>query len=392
MTQTTPRPSTTADTQLDRNARREHLRSKGWTPRPTLHGADYTSDAVYAEERERVWFDGWICIGRDEEIPKPGDFLVRDIVGESVIVTRNQAGELRAFYNVCAHRGTKLLDETGSACGHVSKAFKCPYHAWSYDLDGQLVGTPNVHEDEQFDRESYPLYGDRRRVIRRVHLRQPLGRAGAAGPGPDRGDGEHHQLRPLQARRAAHRRAAALRGGRELEDRRRELQRVPALPDGPSGARLDRAAVPLRRGVGRGDPGRRQLDDRRRDELHQVRPVRAAAAPRARARRLPHVLRHVPVPEPAAEPASGLRDVLPAPAAGAGAHHGHLGVPVPARDHRVGDVQAGAGRGAVGPHLQAGLDRSASEPRPASGHGPTRPASTRARTASCSTSTSATAR
>jgi phenylpropionate dioxygenase-like ring-hydroxylating dioxygenase large terminal subunit len=158
MTQTTPRPTTTDETQLDRNARRDHLRSKDWTPRPTLHGADYTSEHVYAEERERVWFDGWVCIGRDEEFPKPGDFLVRDIAGESVIVTRNPAGEPRAFYNVCAHRGTKLLDETGELCGHVGKAFKCPYHAWSFDLDGRLIGTPNVHEDESFEREAYPLH------------------------------------------------------------------------------------------------------------------------------------------------------------------------------------------------------------------------------------------
>ena len=123
MTQTTPRPDAAG---LDRNARREHLRSRGWTPQPTLTGADYTSDAVYAEERERVWFDSWVCIGRDEEIPDPGDFLVREIAGESVIVTRNPAGEPRAFYNVCAHRGTKLLDETGELCGHVGKALQVP--------------------------------------------------------------------------------------------------------------------------------------------------------------------------------------------------------------------------------------------------------------------------
>ena len=130
-----------------------------WTPRPTLSGADYTSDAVYAEERERVWFDRWVCLGRAEEIAEPGDYLVRDLAGESVIVTRNRDGELRAFYNVCAHRGTKLLDETGEgACGHVSKAFKCPYHAWAFDLDGALIGTPNVGEDEAFAREDFPLH------------------------------------------------------------------------------------------------------------------------------------------------------------------------------------------------------------------------------------------
>ena len=127
-----------------------------WLPRPTLSGADYTSGAIYDEERERVWYSAWICVGRSEEIAAPGDYLVRDVAGESIFVVRNRVGQVRAFYNVCAHRGTKLLDDE-PACGHVGKAFKCPYHAWSYDLDGQLLGTPNVHEDELFERSDYPL-------------------------------------------------------------------------------------------------------------------------------------------------------------------------------------------------------------------------------------------
>ena len=130
-----------------------------WRARPTLSGTDYSTESTYADERERIWFGGWICIGRAEEIPEPGDYLVRDLAGESIVVTRNRAGEIRGFYNVCAHRGTKLLDETGAgACGHVSKVIKCPYHAWSYDLDGRLVGTPNVDEDEGFQRGDYPLH------------------------------------------------------------------------------------------------------------------------------------------------------------------------------------------------------------------------------------------
>jgi glycine betaine catabolism A len=131
-----------------------------WQARPTLSGVDYTSDATYAAERERIWFDRWICIGRAEEVANPGDYIVRDLAGESIIVSRNLDGRVRAFYNVCAHRGTKLLDETEPGlCGHVGKAFKCPYHAWAFDLDGRLIGTPNVSEDEGFDRSAYPLHG-----------------------------------------------------------------------------------------------------------------------------------------------------------------------------------------------------------------------------------------
>jgi Rieske 2Fe-2S family protein len=129
----------------------------GWKPKPTLTGADYTSHAVYDEERERIFFGGWLCVGRSEEIATPGEYLIRDLAGESVFVVRNRAGEPRAFYNVCAHRGTKLLDDE-PACGQLGKALKCPYHAWSYDYDGKLLATPNVHEDELFDREDYPLH------------------------------------------------------------------------------------------------------------------------------------------------------------------------------------------------------------------------------------------
>ena len=142
----------------DLDARTSHTRSTDWHPRPTLAGTDYTSAEVWDEERERIWFGGWVCLGRAEEIGRPGDYLVRDLAGESIFVVRNLAGELRAFYNVCAHRGTRILDEE-PACGHLGKAVKCPYHSWSYDFDGRLIGTPNVHEDEAFERADHPLHG-----------------------------------------------------------------------------------------------------------------------------------------------------------------------------------------------------------------------------------------
>ncbi|HZD17758.1 MAG TPA: aromatic ring-hydroxylating dioxygenase subunit alpha [Actinomycetota bacterium] len=145
--QTEPRPNAT------------HLRydEHEWQPRPTLSGADYTSFEVYDEERERIWWGDWVCIGRTEEVANPGDYVVKDLAGESIFVTRNEEGELRGFYNVCAHRGTKFLDD--EARGNVRKAFRCPYHAWTFDLDGRLIGTPNVQEDEFFDRSAYPLHG-----------------------------------------------------------------------------------------------------------------------------------------------------------------------------------------------------------------------------------------
>jgi Rieske 2Fe-2S family protein len=136
----------------DERARDE---SSDWTPRPTLSGADYTSDEVYDEERERVWWGDWVCVGRGEDVPNAGDYVVRDLAGESIFITRNDGGELRGFYNVCSHRGTRFVDGPG---GHARKVFVCPYHAWSYDLNGCLVGSPNVQENESFERSNYPLH------------------------------------------------------------------------------------------------------------------------------------------------------------------------------------------------------------------------------------------
>ena len=131
---------------------------RAWKPRPTLSGADYTSLHTYDEERERIWFGDWVCIGRTEELPEPGDYIVRDLAGESIFITRNEERDLHGFYNVCSHRGTKFLDDEPAA-GHIRNAFVCPYHAWAYDLNGRLVGTPNVKEGELFDRSDYPLHG-----------------------------------------------------------------------------------------------------------------------------------------------------------------------------------------------------------------------------------------
>jgi phenylpropionate dioxygenase-like ring-hydroxylating dioxygenase large terminal subunit len=128
-----------------------------WEPRPTLGSADYAGVEVWEQERERIGWGDWICVGRTEDVANPGDYIVRDIAGESVFVTRNLDGDLRAFYNVCAHRGTKFLDDVDGTAS-VRKAFVCPYHAWTFDLNGQLIGTPNVREDEHFDRSQHPLY------------------------------------------------------------------------------------------------------------------------------------------------------------------------------------------------------------------------------------------
>ena len=111
----------------------------------TLPGSDYRSPEVFAVERERIFFRHWYYLGRDEGLGEAGDFRVADVCGESILLVRGRDGELRAFYNVCRHRGSRLCD---ASAGRLKGAIKCPYHAWSYGLDGSLIGTPNVRPDE----------------------------------------------------------------------------------------------------------------------------------------------------------------------------------------------------------------------------------------------------
>jgi len=120
----------------------------------TLPGRYYTSPEIFAEEVERIFTRRWVCVGRAAELPDPGDYFLADVAGESVIVLRDQGGTLRAHYNVCRHRGTRLCEERR---GRLSETIQCPYHAWTYTLDGQLIGAPHMSEVEGFHKRDYPL-------------------------------------------------------------------------------------------------------------------------------------------------------------------------------------------------------------------------------------------
>ena len=119
----------------------------------TLPQKYFVSPEVYEEEQEKIFAHHWVLVGHQTEVSKPGDFFVRDVAGESIIIVRDKDGEVRAFYNVCRHRGTRLCEETS---GHGS-AIQCPYHAWTYGLDGRLIGAPHMDEVHGFDRDDYSL-------------------------------------------------------------------------------------------------------------------------------------------------------------------------------------------------------------------------------------------
>ena len=122
---------------------------------PTLPSKDYWAPDVFELERERIFFRAWMCVGRQERIPNVGDFLVRELAGESLLIVRDRPDRINAFYNVCRHRGSRLCTKPQ---GHLSGVIQCPYHAWTYGLDGRLVGTPNVGAVEGFDRGDFPLH------------------------------------------------------------------------------------------------------------------------------------------------------------------------------------------------------------------------------------------
>ncbi len=97
----------------------------------------YTDPAIFEADVERMLFKHWFCAGHESCIARSGDYLVVDLGAESVILVRTAAGDVRALLNVCRHRGSRLL---GERCGHVASGrLTCPYHAWSYGLDGQLL-------------------------------------------------------------------------------------------------------------------------------------------------------------------------------------------------------------------------------------------------------------
>jgi glycine betaine catabolism A len=113
----------------------------------TLPAAYYTDPRYFERELATLFRAMWICAGRTEEVERAGQFVLRDVAGDSVIITRSADAGLHAFHNVCRHRGTRLCtDATGLFPGSI----QCPYHAWTYGLDGRLIGAPHMDEVPHF--------------------------------------------------------------------------------------------------------------------------------------------------------------------------------------------------------------------------------------------------
>src|SRR6185436_19264817 len=120
----------------------------------TLPQRYFVSPEVFAAEHERIFAAQWVCVGHRSQIANAGEYFLQTIIGESVIVLRDQPGQVRAFYNVCRHRGTRLCEQ-GS--GRFHETLQCPYHAWTYALDGRLVGAPHMDKVDGFDKREHRL-------------------------------------------------------------------------------------------------------------------------------------------------------------------------------------------------------------------------------------------
>ena len=121
----------------------------------TMPGEYYTSPDILAEEAERIFAHGWYCVGRVARLSQPGEWFQKTIAGESLIILRDRSGEIRSFFNICRHRGTRLCQ---AESGQFSETIQCPYHAWTYTTDGRLIGAPHMQDVEGFDKKDYPLH------------------------------------------------------------------------------------------------------------------------------------------------------------------------------------------------------------------------------------------
>src|SRR5215472_7075054 len=110
-------------------------------------------EEIFLQEQTRIFSKQWICVGHQRDLA-PGDYFLAELAGESLIIVREQHGQIHAFYNVCRHRGTRLCEKNK---GQFRQTIQCPYHAWTYGLDGRLLGAPHMDECPGFDKADYSL-------------------------------------------------------------------------------------------------------------------------------------------------------------------------------------------------------------------------------------------
>lgn len=114
----------------------------------------YRDPDFFAAERDAVFRPAWQLVCHVSDVPDPGDFHTLDFLGEAIVAVRGEDGRVRSFHNVCRHRGARLLD---GARGHCGRRIACPYHRWTYALDGTLVGVPHLNDYPGLEMRDYGL-------------------------------------------------------------------------------------------------------------------------------------------------------------------------------------------------------------------------------------------
>lgn len=112
----------------------------------------YISPELHALEVREIFERSWLCVGRDEYVPEPGDYYTIDVMGEPVVIVRGTDGKVRALNTACRHRFMPVVQGRGNL-----KRFTCPYHAWTYATDGRLIGAPHMEKSQVFDKAACRL-------------------------------------------------------------------------------------------------------------------------------------------------------------------------------------------------------------------------------------------
>ena len=114
----------------------------------------FVSPEIFMREQARIFSKEWLLAGHQSQIANAGNYILQKVNGESLIIVRDKNGQIHGFFNVCRHRGSRLIEDN---CGNRA-AIQCPYHAWTYGLDGRLIGAPHMDEVPGFEKADYPLH------------------------------------------------------------------------------------------------------------------------------------------------------------------------------------------------------------------------------------------
>jgi Rieske 2Fe-2S family protein len=119
----------------------------------TLPQRYFVSPTIFAKEQDKIFSRQWVLVGHQSQIAEAGDYFTAEVAGERLIIVRDKHGAIHGFYNVCRHRGSRLIENRNGQCA----AIQCPYHAWTYALDGRLIGAPHMDETPGFNKADYSL-------------------------------------------------------------------------------------------------------------------------------------------------------------------------------------------------------------------------------------------